>query len=190
MVLQTTTARRDTGRYHGKMESLYLATSDSPAGPLHVVVDGAGRVTSVWFGVNATARQVTAFVRARGQELLPDVDRAAHATAQILEYTQHQRKSFDLELDMQGSAWELAVWQALREIPYGETRSYGQIATQLGDPGKARAVGWANAANPIPVIVPCHRVIGADRSMTGFGGGIDTKVRLLTHEGAMLPGFV
>ena len=189
MVLHSPTARRDTGRYHGKMETFYLATCDSPAGPLHITVDGAGRVTGAWFGINATARQVTAYVRSRGQELVPDSGQASHATTQIQEYANHQRTSFDLELDMRGSAWELAVWQALREIPYGETRSYGQIATLLGDPGTARAVGWANAANPIPVIVPCHRVIGADRSMTGFGGGIDTKVRLLTHEGAMLPGF-
>jgi methylated-DNA-[protein]-cysteine S-methyltransferase len=87
-----------------------------------------------------------------------------------------------LPLDMRGAAFELRVWAALTEIPPGATASYGQIAKRLGDPGAARAVGMANGANPIAIIVPCHRVIGANGSLTGYGGGLDKKTWLLEHE--------
>jgi methylated-DNA-[protein]-cysteine S-methyltransferase len=173
-------------RYHGGMEIRYCATVESPAGPLHVVVDDAGRVTGVWFGVNGGPEVVEESLRGHGQTPVWDDGRSALVTTQIREYAKGTRRAFDLELAPQGAPWERQVWAALREIPYGETRSYGQIATALGDAGKARAVGWANAANPIPVIIPCHRVIGAGGKLVGFGGGIETKVRLLAHEGALL----
>jgi O-6-methylguanine DNA methyltransferase len=164
----------------------YCATVDSPAGPLHVAVDGSGRVTGVWFGVNAGTDAVEASLRRQGHAPVWDATRSAHVITQIREYAGRTRRDFALELAPEGTAWQRQVWAALREIPYGETRSYGQIAAALGDPAKAREVGWANAVNPIPVIIPCHRVIGADGKLVGFGGGIETKVRLLAHEGALL----
>lgn len=103
---------------------------------------------------------------------------------QLDEYFAGERREFDLPLAPAGSAFELAVWQALLEIPYGETASYGQIARRVGAPDAARAVGVANARNPIAVIVPCHRVIGADGTLTGYGGGLERKELLLRLEGA------
>ena len=89
---------------------------------------------------------------------------------------------FDLPLRMQGTPFQQKVWAALREIPYGETRSYGQIAAQVGNPKAGRAVGMANNRNPIAIIVPCHRVIGANGSLTGYAGGLNVKQELLALE--------
>jgi len=87
-----------------------------------------------------------------------------------------------LALDARGAAFEMRVWRALRDIPPGTTKSYGEIAREVGSPGAARAVGLANGANPIAIIVPCHRVIGSNRTLTGYGGGLDRKAWLLAHE--------
>lgn len=106
--------------------------------------------------------------------------------AQLTEYFAGARTSFDLPLDPSGTEFELRVWNLLRAIPYGSTTSYGELARRLGAPKDARAVGAANAKNPIPIIVPCHRVIGANGDLTGFGGGIERKRWLLQHEGALL----
>lgn len=171
------------------MDFRYLSTTDSPAGPLHIAVTPEGRLSGIWFGVVTDVETVESCVRRDGQIAAWDDNRTALVSAQIQEYAAHNRTAFDLELALAGGEWEQRVWQALLTIPYGETRSYGQIAAQLGDPSKARAVGWANAANPIPLVIPCHRVIGADRALTGFGGGIEAKIKLLAHEGALLPGF-
>jgi methylated-DNA-[protein]-cysteine S-methyltransferase len=104
---------------------------------------------------------------------------------QLEEYFAGQRRSFDVPLALSGSGWELRVWEALRAIPYGETRSDGQIAAAIGaNPAASRAVGLANGRNPVAVIVPCHRVIGADGSLTGFGGGLPRKRALLDLEAA------
>jgi methylated-DNA-[protein]-cysteine S-methyltransferase len=89
---------------------------------------------------------------------------------------------FDLPLDMRGTDFQRNVWEALLTIPYGETRSYGEIAKQIGRPDRARAVGAANGSNPVSIIVPCHRVIGSDGSLTGYGGGLPRKRWLLDHE--------
>ena len=109
------------------------------------------------------------------------------AQKQLGEYFSGKRRSFDLPLDPHGTDFQQSVWAQLRQIPFGETASYGDLAGRLGKPGAMRAVGLANGANPISIIVPCHRVIGADGSLTGFGGGLDIKRRLLEHEGALLP---
>jgi methylated-DNA-[protein]-cysteine S-methyltransferase len=106
------------------------------------------------------------------------------ALAQLTEYFSGIRRAFELPLAPVGTPFQLAVWQALRAIPYGETLSYGELAQRVGLAGGARAVGLANGANPLPIIVPCHRVIGADGSLTGFGGGLDIKRALLSLEGA------
>jgi methylated-DNA-[protein]-cysteine S-methyltransferase len=104
--------------------------------------------------------------------------------AQLQEYFAGVRREFDLALAPHGTPFQLAVWRALTEIPYGETVSYGELARRIGPEGGARAVGLANGSNPLPIIVPCHRVIGADGSLTGFGGGLEVKRALLSLEGA------
>lgn len=104
------------------------------------------------------------------------------AVRQLTEYFDGTRQQFDLPLHLQGTPFRLRCWQALREIPYGETRSYGQQAAAVGNPKASRAVGGANHHNPVMIVVPCHRVIGADGSLTGFGGGLDMKAWLLAHE--------
>lgn len=171
-----------------RMRTAWLATTDSPAGPLHIAVDDQGAVVGIGFGVNTEPESFEQWLSGRYVTQW-DTSACEPVAVQIDEYASHTRTAFDLPLAYTGSDWEVQVWGALTTIPYGETRSYGQIATQLGDPSKARAVGWANHANPIPLIIPCHRVIGAQGNLTGFGGGIEAKIQLLAHEGAMLPGF-
>lgn len=109
------------------------------------------------------------------------------ATRQLDEYFAGQRRDFDLPLAPRGTAFQLQVWEALRGIGYGQTCSYAQLARSIGNPAAMRAVGAANGRNPIPIIVPCHRVIGANGTLTGFGGGLPTKQILLQLEG-VLPG--
>lgn len=101
---------------------------------------------------------------------------------QLGAYFAGELTDFDIELDLRGTEFQRRVWRALLTIPYGETRSYGEIAGQIGAPGSARAVGWANGHNPIAIVVPCHRVIGASGSLTGYGGGLDRKRTLLELE--------
>lgn len=101
---------------------------------------------------------------------------------QLREYFSGTRSAFDLPLAPRGTAFQLAVWKALREIPYGETISYGELARRIGRPSASRAVGAANGANPLPIVVPCHRVIGSTGKLTGFGGGLETKAALLALE--------
>jgi methylated-DNA-[protein]-cysteine S-methyltransferase len=110
------------------------------------------------------------------------------AAEQLESYFAGQLTTFDLPLDLHGSEFQRRCWLALATIPYGQTVSYGEQARRLGfGPEKARAVGAANGQNPLPLVLPCHRVIGADGSLTGFGGGLETKRFLLEHEGALLP---
>jgi methylated-DNA-[protein]-cysteine S-methyltransferase len=104
------------------------------------------------------------------------------ARAQLREYFAGTRTEFDLDLDMRGTDFQRKVWDALLTIPYGETRSYGEIARQIGRPDRARAVGAANGQNPVSIIVPCHRVIGSDGSLVGYGGGLERKRILLDLE--------
>jgi methylated-DNA-[protein]-cysteine S-methyltransferase len=112
-------------------------------------------------------------------------DRAFDEVVQQLQaYFAGQLTQFDLPLAVDGTPFQRRVWAALREIPYGQTISYGELAHWVGSPGAARAVGLANGRNPVGIIVPCHRVIGADGSMTGYGGGVQRKVWLLEHEAA------
>jgi methylated-DNA-[protein]-cysteine S-methyltransferase len=106
----------------------------------------------------------------------------AAACAQLNEYFAGSRKEFDLPLRFNGTEFQVSVLKALREIPYGETTSYGEIAKRIGRPKAVRAVGAANGRNPIPIVVPCHRVIGSTGDLTGFGGGLDTKEALLRLE--------
>lgn len=105
---------------------------------------------------------------------------------QLREYFEGRRHSFELPLDPAGTAFQKSVWAALADIPYGELRSYRDIADAIGNRAAVRAVGAANGRNPLPIVVPCHRVIGSDGSLTGFAGGLDAKTRLLQLEGAIL----
>ena len=109
------------------------------------------------------------------------------AAAQLGEYFAGDRRTFDLPLDLDGTDFDRAAWLALAEIPYGETTSYARQAQAIGRPGAFRAVGGANGRNPLPVVLPCHRVIGADGSLVGFGGGLALKQRLLDLEAAQQP---
>ena len=101
---------------------------------------------------------------------------------QVLEYFASERRDFDLPLEPEGTPFQKKVWRALMDIPYGETRTYGEIARAIGSPGAARAVGGANNKNPIAVIIPCHRVVGSGGALTGYAGGIDKKQKLLELE--------
>lgn len=112
----------------------------------------------------------------------PDTELLQEAVRQLQAYFEGTRREFDLPLRQQGSAFRMKCWEALCTIPYGETISYGEQARRIGNPKAVRAVGGANHHNPICIIVPCHRVIGADGSLTGFGGGVDVKAWLLAHE--------
>ena len=152
---------------------IHYRTIDSPIGPLALA--GHGRVLTNLRMLNQTHEpNRTDWVR--DDSAFPDV------VEQLDAYFTGERTDFDLELGLVGSEFQRRVWQALLTIPYGETRSYGQIAEQIGATGSARAVGLANGRNPIAIVVPCHRVIGASGSLTGYGGGLDRKRSLLELE--------
>lgn len=145
-------------------------TFDSPIGPLTAVYDDDKNVVGLYFGA-------------------PDHPQSSpnEVAIQVGEYFQGKRRVFDLPLRPEGTEFQRSVWQALLEIPFGETRSYGWVAQRIGNPSAVRAVGAANGANPIALIIPCHRVIGADGTLTGYGGGLDIKAKLLEHEGVVQP---
>lgn len=108
------------------------------------------------------------------------------AIEQLTEYFKEQRTAFSVPLSPQRTDFQQSVWKQLLNIPYGQTFTYGELASKLGDPQKVRAVGRANGQNPIPIIIPCHRVIGANNNLVGYSGGIERKEFLLKHEGALL----
>ena len=118
-------------------------------------------------------------------DAVPRDEAFADVRAQLEEYFAGDRKEFNVEIDLVGSPFQVTVWNALLDVPYGATESYGSLASRIGRPGAARAVGAANGQNPISVIVPCHRVIGANGTLTGYGWGTERKSWLLEHEGAL-----
>jgi len=143
---------------------------DTPIGPIEVSVNKDGAVIRVTFAADdATTAGTTDEV-------------CAVAVRQLDEYFSGERRSFALELEPEGSDFEKRVWEKLLLIPYGATTTYGEIARKLGDPRASRAVGLANARNPIAIIIPCHRVIGAAGNLTGYAGGMHRKRWLLAHE--------
>jgi methylated-DNA-[protein]-cysteine S-methyltransferase len=153
-----------------------VRTIGSPVGPLTLVSSTQGLQGVLW----SPGPPRSACEDSRSVAIL---DAAA---AQLDEYFAGSRRSFDLPVDLDGTAFQLQAWQALAEIPYGETVTYGEQARRLGRPAAARAVGAANGQNPLSIVLPCHRVVGADGSLTGYGGGLETKRRLLEHELTML----
>lgn len=155
-------------------------TFETPFGLFSIAVNDAGELVGTAFGDRDALR-----ARLGECHLVDDTLRSRDARQQVEEYFAGKRREFSVRLAPRGTAFQQNVWEALRRIPFGETRSYGELAEELGTPNAARAVGRANATNPICLVVPCHRVIGADGSLTGFAFGEDIKRRLLAHEGAL-----
>jgi len=149
---------------------------DSPVGPLLVAADEAG-LRLIHFQAGRDRRKPDPT-----WERDPKPFRAL--ARQLGEYFRRERRTFDVPLAPRGTTFQLATWRALSTIPYGQTISYAELARRVGRPAAPRAVGAANGANPLPIVVPCHRVIGKDGSLTGFGGGLDKKRALLELEGA------
>ena len=146
-------------------------TSFTPIG----IAEEGGAITSVFFGTSVSPKEY--------DTIETPLIRKAHK--QIKEYLAGKRTEFDLPLAPQGTAFEQSVWNALLTIPYGELRTYGEIAAQIGNPKACRAVGRANGANPIAIVIPCHRVIGADGTLTGYSAGMKFKEFLLKLEDSM-----
>ncbi|MDO4580474.1 MAG: methylated-DNA--[protein]-cysteine S-methyltransferase [Acinetobacter sp.] len=148
----------------------------SPVGRLKLVATDSALVAVIWDNENPK--------RVRQAELVEQLDHPIllDAQQQLNEYFQGQRQTFELPLDFEGTEFQKKVWQALLNIPFGETRSYRQIAEQVGSPKAVRAVGAANGQNPISIIAPCHRVIGSGGKLVGFAGGLDNKEILLKLE--------
>ena len=142
-------------------------TIETPIGPLTLQADESA-VTAIRFGAGGA------------QDASPLLDAAE---AQLREYFAVARRTFDLPLAPRGTAFQQRVWAALRAIPYGETRTYGELAAAIGSPNASRAVGMANHRNPIPIVIPCHRIIGANGALTGYAGGLEVKRKLLALEG-------
>lgn len=155
-------------------------TIDSPVGPL-LVAAGDDGVRTIEFHQARHPVKRGADWREGSHPLIDRVRR------QLDEYFAGRRTAFDLPLSPRGTEFQRLVWQTLASIPYGQTVSYAQLAVRVGRPTAMRAVGAANGRNPLPIVLPCHRVIGADGSLTGFGGGLPTKRFLLELEGALLP---
>lgn len=154
----------------------FRTTLTSPVGSLSLVATDLALVAIVW---RLEGHRHVPFENALED---PDHPVLRETARQLREYFSGQRRTFELELDFRGTDFQRRVWAALREIPYGETRTYGQIAEQIGNPTAVRAVGAANGRNPISIIAPCHRVIGMSGNLTGFGGGLDAKAYLLSLE--------
>ena len=151
-------------------------TIDSPVGELTLVASAKGLAAILWEGDDPARVPLGTMVEAADDPLL------CEAARQIDRYFAGELKAFDLPLDFRGTDFQKSVWAALLTIPFGETRSYGQIARELGRPSASRAVGAANGRNPISIIAPCHRVVGANGALTGFAGGLAAKTYLLDHE--------
>jgi methylated-DNA-[protein]-cysteine S-methyltransferase len=160
---------------------LHSTTHQTPVGELTLVASDQGLRAILWPKLSPTRAGIQP--RPRRNPEHPILRRTA---AQLDEYFAGTRTAFDVPLDLQGTRFQLAAWRSLADIPFGATTSYGRQAAALGIPTAARALGAANGANPVCIVLPCHRVIGADGSLTGFGGGLPTKQWLLDHEARVL----
>lgn len=157
------------------MERTLYTCVESPMGPLLLAGDSRGLKLIEFPDQKGRVRHHPGWERSD--------EHFADAAAQLREYFEGRRRAFDVPLHLSGTSFQLAVWEKLREIPYGVTVSYVDIARAIGRPKAVRAVGAANGQNPIPIIIPCHRVIGKDGSLTGYGGGLEVKAMLLRIEG-------
>ncbi len=164
------------------MSHAYLDVIDSPVGAIQFATNNEGALLRVSFLDGHYPLTLQQELERDGFALSQDAARTEQARAELLEFFAGERRSFDVPVILQGSPFQVTVWSALRRIPFGETRTYAQLAGMIQRPAAARAVGRANATNRIPLVIPCHRVIGADGSLTGFAGGIHLKERLLAFE--------
>jgi methylated-DNA-[protein]-cysteine S-methyltransferase len=155
-----------------------VTTIESPIGRLWLRTDGEALTGLYMDNPSTPPRGVEHWTRDAAAGPLLETAR------QLGEYFRGERREFDLPIRLDGTEFQQRAWRSLRAIPYGETRSYGEQARHIGNPNASRAVGLANGRNPIAILVPCHRVIGADGSLTGFGGGLERKRWLLAHEAA------
>lgn len=153
----------------------WFTVLSSPVGSLRIVVDDRSRLLAIDFHIDS----------GRGTSAKPSRAKCARVAQQLREYFRGERRRFELELRPSGTDFQRSVWKELLRVPYGTTITYRELARRVGRPKAVRAVGQANGRNPIPIVVPCHRVIGADGKLTGFGGGLDVKRRLLDLEGAV-----
>lgn len=165
---------------NSKLTSLSYDTFNTPVGEFTVAVNPAGEIVATAFGGLAVLQ-----TRLGKHRAIYDSSRSAEVRRQVLEYFAGTRQEFSLPLAPSGTEFQQRVWRSLRKIPHGTTRSYGELAVSLGNAKASRAVGRANATNPICLFIPCHRVIGSDGSLTGFAFGEAIKERLLKHEGAL-----
>jgi methylated-DNA-[protein]-cysteine S-methyltransferase len=156
--------------------ALSFTRISSPVGTLKLVASDSALVAVVWRDHGAGQVPVHEAVEAQSHVMLQC------AARQLEEYFAGSRRAFDLPLEFRGTEFQCRAWRALQTIPYGETRSYADMARQIGQPTAVRAVGAADGRNPLSIIVPCHRVIGASGALTGFGGGLDAKAKLLALE--------
>jgi len=156
--------------------SFACKSMESPVGELKLIASDKGLVAVLWENDHPSRVPLEDMVESDSHPVLVETER------QLREYFAGKRKTFSVALDMRGTRFQKDVWAALRAIPFGETRSYGQMAKQLGNPRASRAVGAANGRNPVSIIVPCHRVIGSTGKLTGFAGGLETKAYLLSLE--------
>ena len=156
--------------------TLFYKEIESPVGKLKLVASANALVAVLWEHEQPNRVKLNPATLAPQQPILLEAER------QLAEYFSGERIQFDLPLEPGGSEFQKRVWQALREIPFGQTRSYLDLAKAVGSSKAARAVGAANGKNPLSIVVPCHRVVGADGSLTGFAGGLDTKAALLALE--------
>jgi len=156
--------------------SLAYKTIESPVGKLKLVASDKALVAILWENDSPRRVRLSKLVADDRSPVLVETER------QLGEYFSGKRKMFSIALDMRGTPFQKDVWRALLAIPYGETRSYRQLAKQLGKPQATRAVGTANGRNPLSIIVPCHRVIGSSGKLTGFAGGLEVKAHLLGLE--------
>jgi len=172
-----------------KTDTCFADRISTPLGDVWAVVDDAGALVQLDFegGRSAPAdrRELTALYRARDVDLKWDSAALRDVAQALRAYFRGKMTEFELEVAPVGSPFQARVWRELRRIPCGHTISYGELARRVGRPGAARAVGRANATNPVSIVVPCHRVIGANGNLTGYGGGMERKAALLRHEGAL-----
>ncbi len=162
--------------------NVYADLVPSPLVDVLVAVDEDGALQHLDFVGRHTREELVRRIEKKGKTVVWEPARCAHVRTQLEEYFRGERRGFELELAPEGTPFQKSVWKALCDIPYGETISYGELARRVGSPNASRAVGRANGTNPISLVVPCHRVIGADGKLTGYGGGLPTKRALLDFE--------
>ena len=166
-----------------------IAACDSPLGPLAAEFTPAGALCRLDFLYGSLDAHIVQRTGRRGSPLIRDLAAASALALELGEYFAGRLRSFTHPLELEGTDFQRAVWAALLEIPFGEVTSYGALAARLGKPGASRAVGAANGANPVPILVPCHRVIAADGGLGGFSAGLHNKRALLELEGSLAPLF-